>query len=114
MNITLDAGKRLILIAVGHEIRQFIPQAKNFEYSDVVLTARRIQAFDIDPEKRLIYWSDTSLRTIMRAMIPDDPKQLGHPQDLEIRGLLKPSGVAVDWVAKYAVIDFILFFIVNL
>ncbi|CAH1789469.1 unnamed protein product [Owenia fusiformis] len=89
----------VIMFAVGPEIRQYIPEAKNFEYSDAVIAERRIQAIAIDPSRRIVYWTDTSLKTIKRAAIPDDPKHLGYPQDLELSGLEQPDGIAIDWVS---------------
>ena len=51
----LIAGeKTIILSAVGNEIRRYIPNAKDFEYNDVVMAERRIQAIDIDPVKKLV------------------------------------------------------------
>lgn len=43
-----------MLTAVGHEIRRYIPNAKDFQYTDVVMAERRIQAIDIDPVKKLV------------------------------------------------------------
>ena len=85
---------------MGHEIRQYLPDAKDFAYSDVVIAERRVVAMDVDPQRRLVYWTDSSLKTIKRAMIPEDPTQLGHPQDLRIPDIKDPAGLAVDWVAK--------------
>ena len=88
------------MFAVGHEIRKYIVGAKDFDYSDIVAAGRRIQSIALDPHRRLIYWSDSSLKTILRAMIPTDTKQLAHSQDLEISDIVAPNGVAFDWVAK--------------
>ena len=46
--------KTIILTAVGNEIRRYIPNAKDFEYNDIVMSGRRIQAVDIDPIKKLV------------------------------------------------------------
>ena len=91
----------VMLFGVGAEIRQYIPQAKDFEYTDVVLSGRRIQALDVDPGRKLLYWTDSSQKTIKRALIPNNPKEMGYPQDLKITGIRQPSGLAFDWVAKW-------------
>ena len=98
--VCLPGKKMVMLFGVGAEIRQYIPQAKDFEYTDVVLSGRRIQALDVDPGRKLLYWTDSSQKTIKRALIPDNPKEMGYPQDLKITGIRQPSGLAFDWVAK--------------
>ena len=85
---------------MGPEIRRFIPKVRNFEYSDAVVAERRIRVIDVDPARKLVYWTDTSLRTIKRAVIPEDQLQLGAPQDLQIEGMRNPNGLAFDWVAQ--------------
>ena len=85
---------------MGPEIRQYIPNSKSFDYSDAVVAEKRIRAIDYDPERKFLYWTDTSLRTIKRAVLPDNTKGVGQPQDLEIRGIEEPNGIAFDWVAK--------------
>ena len=47
-----------------------------------------------------IYWTDSSLQTIKRAMVPEDPNYLGFAQDLEIEMIRQPDGLAFDWVAR--------------
>ena len=39
---------------MGSEIRQYIPNAKDFDYSDVVMNEGRIQAIDVDPTRKLV------------------------------------------------------------
>ena len=90
----------MVLFAVGHEIRQFVPNAKKFEYSDIIFAERRIQAIDMDPTRRIVYWTDSSLKTIKRAAIPSDKDHLGFSQDLSVQGIEQPDGLAFDWVAK--------------
>ncbi len=41
--LVLPGEKIVVLFAVGHEIRRFIPNAKDFEYSDALVAGRRIQ-----------------------------------------------------------------------
>ena len=50
------------MFAVGHEIRQYMQDAKDFIYSDAVVAERRIQVMDIDPARKLIYWADSFLK----------------------------------------------------
>ena len=47
-----------------------------------------------------IYWTDSSLQTIKRATVPEDPNYLGFAQDLEIEMIKQPDGLAFDWVAR--------------
>lgn len=90
-----------LLFAVGHEIRQFNPEVKQYDYSDAVIAGQRIQAFDYDPDPahNLIYWTDSSLKTIQRAAMPTRDGESGYPDDLRI-DVQQPSGLAFDWVAK--------------
>ncbi|XP_013407657.1 low-density lipoprotein receptor-related protein 2-like [Lingula anatina] len=90
----------VFLFSAGHEIRQFRPNVKNMEYIDTIMTEQRVQAIDFDPAGRTVYWSDSSLKTLKRAYIPDDPTIQGHAQDLQIIGIEQPEGIAFDWVAK--------------
>ena len=71
-----------------------------FEYDDVVIAERRVQALDFDPARKVVYWSDSSLRTIKRSSLPDGPGQVGYPQDLTLGDIKEPSGIAIDWVAR--------------
>ena len=52
--VPFTGEKTIILTAVGNEIRRYIPNAKDFEYNDIVMSGRRIQAVDIDPIKKLV------------------------------------------------------------
>lgn len=90
----------MVLFAVGHEIRLFSVSSKNFEYRDVVVSGRRIQSLTVDVTRKLIYWTDSSNKTIMRAMIPENPKQLAHAQNLHVGGIVSPNGIAFDWVGR--------------
>ncbi len=49
-----------------------------------------------------MYWTDSSLQTIKRAMVPEDPNTLGFAQDLQIEMVRQPDGIAFDWVARCA------------
>jgi len=88
------------LIAVGHEIRRYIPDAKDFEYSAAVTAGRRIESLTLDVPRGLVYWTDTSLKSILRAVVPSNSKLVAEPQVLNIAGLMSPTAVALDWVAR--------------
>ena len=85
---------------MGNEVRQFISGSKSVEYADALIADRRVQALDFDYERRFLYWTDSSLKTVKRALVPEDQSELGHPQDLGISGMVQPNGIAFDWVAK--------------
>lgn len=90
----------MVLFAVGHEIRVFTLSTKNYEYRDIAVFGRRVQSLTVDVTRKLVYWTDSSLKTIMRAMIPDNPKQMAHPQNLHVGDIISPNGIAFDWVAR--------------
>jgi hypothetical protein len=89
----------MLFFTSGHEVRQLIPSRK--DYSGIISWGRHMGGLDIDAERRLIYWTDLSLRKIQRASIPSDKKvaQTSQPQDLNVLAL-QPQEVAVDWVTK--------------
>lgn len=92
----------LVLFAVGHEIRKFVPGIKDYEYDDVLTSGKRIQSLAVDVTRNFIYWTDSSVKTIMRAIIaPKNSRHLAHPQDLHIGGIITPKGIAFDWVARF-------------
>ncbi|XP_076088432.1 low-density lipoprotein receptor-related protein 2-like [Mytilus galloprovincialis] len=94
------AGDMMMLFFTsGHEVRQLIPSKK--DYSGMISWGRHMGGLDIDAERRLIYWTDLSLRKIQRAAVPQDQKvaETTRPQDLNVLAL-RPEGVAVDWVTK--------------
>jgi hypothetical protein len=100
--VLLAAGSRpVILLAVGHEVRRYVSDAKEYDYNDAVITGRRIQALAVDSERQVIYWTDTSDKSIRRAMMPSDTKHQAHSQDIRAGGdIMAPYGIAFDWVAK--------------
>ena len=89
----------MLLFSSGTEIRRYIHKAKSFQYNDILLNERRVQDIDVDPERKILYWTDSSLQTIKRALIPEDPNQLTQSQDLNIQAN-SPHGIAVDWITK--------------
>lgn len=57
----------------------------------------------------ILYWADTSDKTIKRSFIPDPAYQdtsSGYAQNLELKGLTKPSALAIDWISEYVSIDY--------
>lgn len=64
-----------------------------------MVAGRRIEAMDFDPLNSVIYWTDSSLKTILRALAPQDTSITGYPQDLRIDVTL-PAGIAFDYVTK--------------
>ncbi|XP_071103874.1 low-density lipoprotein receptor-related protein 2-like [Haliotis cracherodii] len=88
----------VLLFAMGSEIRQYRTSTK--EYTDAVVAGQRIHALDVDPAWQLLYWTDTSQRSIQRAAMPKEATMQGFAQSLKISGLQQPEGLAVDWVTK--------------
>ena len=60
--------KTIILTAVGNEIRRYIPNAKDYEYNDVVMAERRIQAIDTDPVKKLVGFKDCLFNANLKCL----------------------------------------------
>ena len=85
---------------MDNAIRQYIPDSKNMDYSDVVTSGRRIEALDYDPDRKVVYWTDSSELNIKWAGIPEDVTQRGYAERLPPIGINEPNGIAFDWVAK--------------
>ncbi|XP_076440226.1 low-density lipoprotein receptor-related protein 2-like [Babylonia areolata] len=88
----------IVLFTMGHEIRQYRSWRK--DYSDVIATGQRADALAVDPLRQLVYWTDTSLHRIHRAVVPKDNNQTTLPQTLPIVQVNRPEGMAIDWVAR--------------
>ncbi|RWS16465.1 low-density lipoprotein receptor-related protein 2-like protein [Dinothrombium tinctorium] len=91
----------IILYANGPEVRAM--DNSHQVQSSLIKGESRIQALDYDPIKDIIYWADSFEKTIKRAYIPDprDPEHgLGYPQNLDVKGLSKPTDIAIDWVGR--------------
>ena len=88
----------IVLFTMGHEIRQYRSWVK--DYTDVVATGQRADAIDVDPARLLVYWTDTDLHQIHRAVVPKDSDMSTIPQTLPIDGLNRPEGLSIDWVAQ--------------
>ncbi|XP_067141896.1 low-density lipoprotein receptor-related protein 2 isoform X5 [Centruroides vittatus] len=89
----------LVLYAVGPEIRSLDPRLQI--QSSVINNQTRIQAFDFDPVRDIVYWADSFDKTIKRSFLPDTKHQgTGYAQNLELKGITKPTAIAVDWVGR--------------
>ena len=94
---TLDRGA--LLYADGARIHKMTISGKH--YNDVVNTAKSIESIDVDIKTNVVYWTDLDEEPkIKRAMIPLKNTQLGISQDLELKDLNHPQGIAVDWVGR--------------
>ncbi|KAK7113108.1 hypothetical protein V1264_012457 [Littorina saxatilis] len=87
----------LVLFTVGHEVRQYRSGGK--DYSEAVVAGQRADAMDVDPARQLVYWTDTDLHLINRAVVPKANDASTIPQSLPIAKLDRPEGLAIDWVA---------------
>ncbi|GFR87432.1 low-density lipoprotein receptor-related protein 2-like [Elysia marginata] len=93
-----DNSRIVILFTVGDEVRQY--RYKSKEYTNQIISGVRTAGIDVDMDRRLVYWTDTSLGAIYRASVPKDDKKKAVPQDLEISGVLRPEGISIDWASK--------------
>ncbi|KFM82299.1 Low-density lipoprotein receptor-related protein 2, partial [Stegodyphus mimosarum] len=92
----------IVMYSTGSEVRAF--QLKMDHQFSFITGESRIQALDYDITKDIMYWTDTSEKTIKRSFIPDVMYQdtsSGFAQNLELKGLTKPSALAVDWVSGH-------------
>nr|XP_006823232.1 PREDICTED: low-density lipoprotein receptor-related protein 2-like [Saccoglossus kowalevskii] len=89
----------ILMYTDGPEIRRYNPKQNRF--GDVVTGEKRSWAMDyyvIDGNQSIVYWTDTSLQTVKRSYLPYLTEQVGFSQDLGITGIIRPEGIAVDWV----------------
>ena len=56
----------MVMVSNGGEVRRLIQSHKTFEYSDVIIGERVINAIDFDPNDKLVYWVDTATRQVKR------------------------------------------------
>ncbi|XP_077997838.1 low-density lipoprotein receptor-related protein 2-like [Glandiceps talaboti] len=85
----------------GPELRRFFPN--NRTYGSVLYGERRTWALDYfrdDNNNTILYWTDTSQRTIKRAFLPFAVDQFSFSQDLELNDIIRPEGIAIDWVNR--------------
>lgn len=89
-----------IIFTTGTNIRAFnLRENKEF---DVIASEKRIESIDYDPKKQMVFWADSSDRTIKRSYMVnamDGQAKIGYAQDLNMKGNSKPTAVAVDWIA---------------
>lgn len=87
-----------MLFTVGHEVRQYRSWSK--DYSDLIAVGERADALNVDPLRQLVYWTDTALKHINRAVLPKDGNVSTVAQALSVGGLVRPEGLSIDWVAE--------------
>lgn len=94
-----SVGMTTVFFTTGHEIRQIILDRK--EYAGTVNSGQYLGGIDVDMGRKLIYWTDSSLKKIRRAGIPRNMKADTEavPQDLNIM-TYQPEDLAIDWVAR--------------
>lgn len=90
----------LVLFTMGHEVRQYRSWVK--DYSEVVVAGLEADALDVDPVRQLMYWTDSVLSQISRAVVPKDEDSTAIAQVLPIKNMFaqRPEGLAVDWAAQ--------------
>ncbi|RUS75762.1 hypothetical protein EGW08_016467 [Elysia chlorotica] len=93
-----EGGRVVILFTVGDEVRQYREKSK--EYTNQIVSGVRTAGLDVDLDRRLLYWTDTSLGRIYRTAIPKDEKKKAVPQDLKVPEVSRPESISVDWAAK--------------
>lgn len=107
INEHITGGKTAIYFTAVNEIRQIIPSRK--EYSGTISWGRHMSGLDIDADRKMIYWTDISMKMIERAGIPTDMKlsSIPQPQNLEIE-VQQPEGIAIDFVTKLVLYSYLL------
>lgn len=89
-----------VIFTTGTNIRAFnLKENKEFE---VIASEKRIESIDYDPKKQMVFWADSSDRTIKRSYMVnamEGQAKIGFAQDLNMKGNSKPTAVAVDWIA---------------
>ncbi|UYV70466.1 hypothetical protein LAZ67_7003143 [Cordylochernes scorpioides] len=93
----------LVLFSFQNEIRAMAPGST--AVVPLIEGGTRIQGIDFDPVTAMVYWADSTERTIKRSFLPTRDTSSGHyglgfAQNLELKGILKPTGLAVDWIAR--------------
>ncbi|XP_015909717.1 low-density lipoprotein receptor-related protein 2 isoform X1 [Parasteatoda tepidariorum] len=90
----------ILMYAATTEVKAFL---LSFDQQYAFISGEsRIQSLDYDVSRGVLYWTDTSEKTIKRSFIPDDPDaSSGFAQNLELKGLTKPSALAIDWVSGH-------------
>lgn len=85
----------VVMYSSGSGVRVIIASADSHKQIDLVAGQGRIEGMDYDPVDKFIYWTDSSDKSVKRAIIPDlegDPEKLGaqFPQDLQLSGMYRP------------------------
>lgn len=90
----------VIIMSNGPEIRAY-DLTKREEY-DVIQDERRIEALDYSAASQIIFWVDSFDKTIKRSYMvnaQNGQAKMGYAQDLNMKGISKPTAVVVDWIA---------------
>lgn len=90
-----------LLYANGPEIRSI--EANYQQQSSLIAGESRIQSLDYDPVEQVLYWTDSYEKKIERSFIPEQSRPdhgLGFAQNLNLKGISKPTDLAVDWVGR--------------
>ncbi|KAJ8981147.1 hypothetical protein NQ317_013812, partial [Molorchus minor] len=82
-----------LLFAKKDSIGRISMENENNEMTIPIPGIKQASAIDFDTNTMRIYWSDSKLRTIMRAFINGS-----DPQRVIDLGLASPEGIAVDWL----------------
>lgn len=91
----------VLFIANGLDVRALDNNQQH--QSSLIVGESRIQAIDYDPIKDMMYWTDSYEKAIKRSFIPDPLDRdhgMGFPQNLHLKGLSKPTDIAVDWIGR--------------
>ena len=77
----------------------------NYQYKarEIVKNQGRIMAIDFAPFDNMIYWLDSSEKSVKRSYIPrmQGGSEIGHPQYLQQAGKSgKPLSIAFDWIGE--------------
>ena len=89
-----------VMFTMGQEVRQYRSWEK--DYTDAVVSGRQADALDVDPVKQLVYWTDSVLRQINRAVVPKEEDETAIAQPLRVESSFagRPLGISVDWVGE--------------
>lgn len=96
-----DGDPPFLLFANGPDIRAI--DNEQLRQDLIVSGQSRIQSLDYDPIKQIVYWTDSYEQNIKRAYLPDlkDSKHGSEfAQNLDIKSVIKPTDIAVDWVGQ--------------
>ncbi|RVE76442.1 hypothetical protein OJAV_G00008060 [Oryzias javanicus] len=82
-----------LLFTTKHDVRKIVMDRS--EYVQVIHGLKNAVALDMDMAKKMIYWSDLSLKKIFRSNLDDNLSNISTVID---SGIEAPEGIAVDWI----------------